>query len=182
METWPAAGRRPQGRRGGAEAARRSDGRTLLHCPGLGVGVDLGVGLGSDFRVRVSDNSQGWMFIALASFGLPIAAGKKTTESHLRHARSPYVEPKEAQDSKGARRSGARQEEPKEAQNSKEARRSGARQDDCDSAVCLVVATLSLRTRAGLPPHIWRSLATVRWQGLECWHARKEWREWCLRS
>ena len=81
MEPWPAAGRRPQGRRGGAEAARRSDGRTLLHCPGLGVGVDLGVGLGSDFRVRVSDNTQGWMFIALASFGLPIAAGKKTTRS-----------------------------------------------------------------------------------------------------
>ena len=72
--------------------------------------------------------------------------------------------------------------EPKEAQDSKDARRSGVRQDDCDSAVCLVVATLSLRTRAGLPPHIWRSLATVRWQGLEYWHARKEWREWGLRS
>ena len=72
--------------------------------------------------------------------------------------------------------------EPKEAQDSKDARRSGVRQDDCDSAVCLVVATLSLRTRAGLPPHIWRSLATVRWQGLEYWHARKEWREWGLHS
>ena len=36
--------------------------------------------------------------------------------------------------------------ETKEAQDSKDARRSGVRQDHCDSAVCLVVATLSLRT------------------------------------
>ena len=35
------------------------DGRTLLHCPGLGVGVDLGVGLGSDFRFRVSGSRVG---------------------------------------------------------------------------------------------------------------------------
>ena len=141
------------------------------------------MGLGSDFRVRVSDKTlgKGWLFITLASLGSN-CGGKKNDGAHLRHARSPYVEPKEAQDSKGARTSGARQDEPKEAQDSKEARRSGARQDDCDSAVCLVMAKLSLRTRAGLPPHIWRTLATVRWQGLECWHARKEWWEWCLRS
>ena len=55
------------------------------------------------------------MFIALASFGFQLRREKKRRGAHLRHARSPYVEPKEAQDSKGARRSGARQDEPKEA-------------------------------------------------------------------
>ncbi len=84
---------------------------SLLHCPELGVGVDLGVGLGSDFTV----SPQGWLFIAFASFGFSNCGGKKNAEPHLRHARRPYVEPKEAQDSKGARRSGARQDEPKEA-------------------------------------------------------------------
>ncbi len=65
---------------------------------------------------------------------------------------------------------------PKEAQESKEAHKSGARQDNCDSrgAVRLVVATLSLQARAGLPPHARRTLATVRWQDLEYWHSRKK--------
>ena len=75
------------------------------------------MGFGSYFRhIRVSDKAFRFgCLLPSQVLASPIAVKKNDAELILLHARRPYVEPKEAQDSKGARRSGARQDEPKEA-------------------------------------------------------------------